>query len=187
MKLFNCLIFFLYSKLVSAFTRLIASPFKKSLCKSCGKKTLICKNCRACWRNMEVGNDVSINEGALFMNTKARVIIRDHVMFGPNVTVITGNHRIDILGRYMSSITDDEKNEEDDQDVVFEGDNWIGAGSIILKGVRIGVGAVVAAGAVVSKNVPAYAIVAGVPAKVLRYRFDQKNVIIHENMIKNYV
>ena len=93
-------------------------------------------------------------------------------MFGPGVTVVTGNHRIDIPGKYIIDITDQEKREEDDQPVIFEGDNWIGANAIILKGVTIGRGAVIAAGAVVTKSVPEYAIVGGNPAKVLRFRFD---------------
>jgi len=55
-------------------------------------------------------------------------------------------------------------------------DVWIGARAIILDGVSIGDGAIVGAGAVVTKNVPSYAIVVGVPAKVLRYRFDQAEI-----------
>lgn len=54
--------------------------------------------------------------------------------------------------------------------VVIGDDVWIGARSIILKGVHIGKGAVIAAGAVVTKDVPEYAIVGGVPAKVIKYR-----------------
>ena len=183
----NRLNYFVYVaclKLKSAYTHFIVSPFKKSLCKSCGKNTLICMKASACWDNMIIGDDVSINEGNLFMNTRAHVVIKDHVMFGPNVTVITGNHRTDIIGRYMSSILDDEKKEEDDQDVIFEGDNWIGAGCIILKGVKIGEGAIVAAGSVVTRNVPAFAVVAGVPAKVIKYRFNQDDLLCHKAMLK---
>lgn len=51
-------------------------------------------------------------------------------------------------------------------------DVWIGAGCIILDGMTIGDGAIIAAGAVVTKDVPPYAIVGGVPAKIIRYRFD---------------
>ena len=82
-------------------------------------------------------------------------------MFGPNVTMITGDHRVDIVGRLMTSVTDSEKLPENDLPIILNGDNWIGANSTILKVVTVGEGAVVAAGALVNKNVPPYAIVGG--------------------------
>lgn len=61
-------------------------------------------------------------------------------------------------------------------DIVIEDDVWIGYRSTIMSGVHIGKGAIIAAGAVVTKDVPNYAIVAGVPATIIKYRFDQDTV-----------
>lgn len=60
------------------------------------------------------------------------------------------------------------------QKTILGNDVWVGANAIILDGCRIGDGAIVAAGSVVTKDVPAYAIVGGIPAKLLRYRFKQE-------------
>ena len=114
---------------------------------------------------------MTIGRQCLFFSTRAQVKIGNDVMFGPGVYVITGNHRTDIKGRPMISIRDDEKRASDDEDVVFVGDNWIGARSIILKGVTIGKGAVIAAGSVVTRDVPENEIWGGVPAKLIRRRF----------------
>ena len=59
-------------------------------------------------------------------------------------------------------------------DIIVDDDVWIGYGATILSGVHLGQGSIVAAGAVVSKNVPPYAIVGGVPAKVIKYRFSRE-------------
>ena len=58
-------------------------------------------------------------------------------------------------------------------DIIIDDDVWIGYRAIVLSGVHVGQGAVIAAGAVVTKDVPPYAIVGGNPAKVINYRFDE--------------
>ena len=59
---------------------------------------------------------------------------------------------------------------------VIEDDVWIGSNSVILSGVKIGRGAVIGAGSIVTKNVPKYAIVAGNPAKVIKMRFNDEEI-----------
>lgn len=121
--------------------------------------------------NVRLGNNVSIGPNATFMCTRAPIEIGNDVMFGPGVTLITGDHRIDIIDKKMIEITENEKLPENDQPIIIEGDNWIGANVTILKNVRVGTGAVIAANSLVNRNVPPYSIVAGVPAKVVKMRF----------------
>ena len=151
--------------------KIFIMPLRKTLFAECGKEVTIGQGGHFTYENTHIGNHVYIASDVTFMSTRAKVYVGDHVMITSGTFVITGNHRIDIPGRYMDSITDDEKCPDNDQDVVFKGDNWIGVGSIILKGVTIGEGAVVAAGSVVTQDVPPYTIVGGVPAKVIRKRF----------------
>ncbi len=88
-------------------------------------------------------------------------------MFGPGVNIHGGDHDIAPGPTPMKSRT---KSRGDDGEVRIGNDVWIAANAIILAGVTVGDGAVVAAGAVVTRDVPPMAIVAGVPAKVIRYR-----------------
>ena len=133
--------------------------------------------------NLYVGNHVSIGYNADFVASRSKIIIKDHVVFGPHVSIRGGDHRVDIVGRFVDTVRDDEKLPENDQDVIFEGDNWIGMNSTILKGVTIGRGCIVAAGAVVNKSTPPYSIVGGVPAKVLKMRFSDEGIIAHEEIL----
>ena len=165
------------NKMMHAWNKFIVAPMKRSCFNHCGKNVYIGDNVTISgWENVSVGNDVALGSNLTCLTTRAKVIIGDHVMFGPNVTIITGDHVIDIPGKYMTQFTDKDKRPEDDQDVVFEGDNWIGANVTILKGVTVGQGAVIAAGAVVTKDVSAYSIVGGVPANFIKYRFEEKQL-----------
>lgn len=128
--------------------------------------------------NVEVGDDVSIGDGAVFLCSDSKIIIGNKVMFGPQVTVIGGDHNVSEVGRFMYDVH--EKRPEDDQDVIFEDDIWVGTGAIILKGVRVGRGAIIAAGAVVNRDILPYTVVGGVPAKVISRRFDLETILRHE-------
>ena len=133
------------------------------------------------YRNITIGNDVYIGPHALFLCTESQIFIGSKVLFGPHVTIIGGDHRITDVGRFIYDVLD--KHPEDDQDVHIEDDVWIGTNTTLLKGVTVGRGAVVAAGALVTKDVPPYAIVGGVPAKVLKYRFTPEQIQEHERQL----
>ncbi|MDH5184911.1 MAG: CatB-related O-acetyltransferase [Gammaproteobacteria bacterium] len=99
-----------------------------------------------------------------------------------NVTILLGgNHRIDWVSTYpFSNVFSDARgftgHPTTKGDVVIGHDVWIGTESMILSGVTIGSGAVIAACSVVTKDIPPYAIVAGNPAKIIRQRFDQETI-----------
>ncbi|WP_445432632.1 CatB-related O-acetyltransferase [Chryseobacterium indoltheticum] len=66
-------------------------------------------------------------------------------------------------------------------------DVWIGSRSIIMKGVKIGDGCIVAANSVVTKDIPPYCIVAGIPAKLIRKRFNEDEILIHKKMLTSTI
>ena len=166
--------------------RVFSEPIIKNSFCECGKDVRVPAGCSFSGiENVLVGDRVVFGEGTRILTTRAKVIFGDDVMLGPNVTVVTGDHRIDIPGRTMISVTDAEKLPENDRDVVFEGDNWIGANATVLRGVTVGEGAVVSAGAVVTKDVPPYAIVGGVPAKVIKMRFTDVELESHQALLRS--
>ena len=133
--------------------------------------------------NLSIGDGSSIPKGSTFYCTRAELKIGNKVIFGPKPTIITGDHRIDIIGKYIIDVTDEEKLPEQDAPVTIEDDCWIGANVTILKGVTIGRGTVVAAGAVVNKYLPPYSVAGGVPAKVIKFRFTPEQIIEHEKKL----
>jgi acetyltransferase-like isoleucine patch superfamily enzyme len=133
--------------------------------------------------NVSCGNRVYIGPYSHFIALLSSITIGNDVIIGPEVMIITGNHRYDLVGRTMYSLTNNEKNANDDLPVVIENDVWIGARSIILKGVTIGEGSIVGAGSVVTKSVPPYSIAAGNPAKVIKGRFKSEDDILNHKKI----
>jgi acetyltransferase-like isoleucine patch superfamily enzyme len=130
---------------------------------------------------IEVGDDVFLGPGAFLAASESFICIGNKVMFGPNVTVLGGDHRIDVVGVAMADV--DDKRPDDDRGVTIGDDVWIGAGAIVLQGVSIGRGAVVAAGAVVTRDVTPYSIVGGCPARLIRPRFSLADQERHEQLV----
>ena len=183
MKIF-VIIYKWYNLAKRAFNKLFITPIKRKMLKQCGKKVYFGVGSSILgWENVTIGNNVSIGAECKFLTTKANIKIGNYVIFGPGVKIVTGDHIIDIPDKYIAEFTDEDKRPKDDKDVIFEGDNWIGANAIILKGVTVGFGTVIAAGFVVTRNVEPYSIIGGIPGKVLKMRFS--NEVIEKMRINN--
>lgn len=102
-------------------------------------------------------------------------------MFGPGVHIHGGNHKTSEIGVYMDEVR---KEKGTDGKIVIEDDVWVGSNAIILHGVKIGRGAVIGAGSIVTKSVPPYAIAVGNPAKIIKRRFTDEECIEHEKALK---
>lgn len=108
--------------------------------------------------DISVGRNVFVNQNCTFYDLGG-LDIADNVMIGPNVSLITSGHPIEPSERYASVIA---------KPIVIERNVWIAAGVIIIGGVTVGENSVVAAGSVVTKDVPANTLVGGNPARVIR-------------------
>lgn len=135
----------------------VKTPFNMDLV-SIGKKTYGCINVHldGAENRLTIGNYCSIADDVKFL--------------------VSADHRIDCISTFpfLVHCLNHDAEAISKGDIVVEDDVWIGYRATVLSGVCIGRGAVVAAGAVVTNNVPPYAIVGGVPAKVLRYRFPEE-------------
>ena len=132
----------------------------KRMLGSVGERVWIAKtfNCD-CGKNIHIGSDFTGNHNLTILDIR-EVHIGNHVMVGPHTLITTVTHPLDYRRRqeYVACA----------QPVVIEDDVWIGGNVTVLPGVTIGQGSVVAAGAVVTQDVPPRTLVGGVPAKVIR-------------------
>ena len=132
------------------------------------------------YRKFQLGDYSVIESFACINNAVGDVIIGDHTRVGLHNTVIgpvnIGNHVNLAQGITVTALNHnfaDSEKRIDEQGVsttpvIIENDVWIGANAVVLPGVKIGTHSVIAAGAVVTKDVPPYSIVAGVPAKIIK-------------------
>lgn len=129
-----------------------------------------------CGRNINIEKQADFGKGhGISLGTNSNLGIRcrvrgpleigDNVMMGPDVEILTNAHKIESTEIEMIY-----QGDLPPRKVRIENDVWIGMRSIIMPGVTIGQGSVIGAGAVVTKDVPPYCIVAGVPAKVIKQR-----------------
>jgi acetyltransferase-like isoleucine patch superfamily enzyme len=132
------------------FSRLIGKPVDKSF-------AMFPPFYTDCGKNIKVGKNVFINSGCRFQD-QGGITIGDGVLIGHNVVLATLNHDIDPRKRSTMHPAP----------ITIRNNVWIGANATVLPGVTIGDGAIIAAGAVVTKDVPPNLIAGGIPAKMLK-------------------
>ena len=135
--------------------------FVRKYIKSAGKNINIGRYCKI-HKNTTIGDHSGVGFGCEIPNG---VTLGSHVMMGPDVLIFTQNHQT-----ADTEIPMREQGMEPLKPVVIGDDVWIGARVCILPGVTIGQGAVIGACAVVSKDVPAYSVAVGNPARVVKKR-----------------
>lgn len=168
-------------------------------------KLLRCKLLLAPHRNISIGNNTTFGRGTVFWAPN-KMTIGNNVYIGKYCTLQAdmeiGNNidianNVGLIGKYDHdyskvgvSIKDapwigdasyDFKGK--DKKIIIDDDVWIGFGSVVFTGVHIHRGAIVAAGSIVTKDVPSYAIVGGNPARVLGQRFTEKEIKAHEDIL----
>ncbi len=144
---------------------------------------LIGRNCRINYVNVmgsvSIGNNTSIWGPNIYIRAALNEInIGNFCSIARNVTIQEYNHDYKNFSTYFIE-QNLFKNGSYHQEIISKGgieighDVWIGVNSVILSGVKIGTGAIIGASSVVSSDIPPYAIATGIPAKILKYRFDE--------------
>lgn len=141
-------------------------------------------------RNVEIGNFTYLNASKYWITVESNTKIGNFCSIGPGVNIGAGNHNYSYVTTHPILFDKNYKKvlnlKENTQKVnglkdkesmtIIKNDVWIGYNAIIKRGITIGNGAVIAAGAIVTKDVPPYAVVAGCPAKVIKYRTSEENI-----------
>lgn len=128
---------------------------------------------------VKVGRDTYGQLYVQAMSNQYHLIIGNYCSIAGDVLfVLEADHRTNVISTYpfLTYYGGCEKDAVSKGDIIVDDDVWIGQRAMIMSGVHIGQGAVIGAGAVVTKDVPPYAIVGGVPAKIIKYRFRQEVV-----------
>jgi len=134
---------------------------------------------------IDIGQNVYVGK---YCSLETDLEIGDNVLLGNLVGLIGRyDHDYSVVGKSIKDspwIGDaDYAGPGRGQRLVIESDCWIGFGAVVLSGVRVGRGSIIAAGAVVTKDVPPYSIVAGVPARVVSARFTDAEIERHEAIL----
>jgi acetyltransferase-like isoleucine patch superfamily enzyme len=117
---------------------------------------------------LSIGADTFVGHEVLISGGDCAIVIGRSVDIAPRVTLVAGSHQVDMTGEHSAG-------EGFSRDIVIEDGAWIGAGAILLGGVTIGRKAVIAAGSVVTEDIPPMTMAAGVPCRPKKFWQPQTN------------
>ena len=117
--------------------------------------------------DLTIGNKTDIGSNVIISSVSG-IFIGNSVLIGPKCCIGGARYETSVIGIPMM-----EQGIYSKGSIVIQDDVWIGAGAIILDGAKIGKGCIIGAGSVVIKDIPDYAIVVGVPAKIINYRMNK--------------
>lgn len=131
--------------------------------------------------NMFVDDYCVIQSGINFISNRGKLYVGKYSVISSGCIIIPGSHKLTVGVPFYFSTVNHLNDEEGD--VIIEEDCWIGAGCILLPKCHIGRGVVVGAGCLVNNDIPPYAVVVGVPAKIIATKFSIEEIIKHESII----
>ncbi len=134
--------------------------------------------------NIHVGDECFINYNCTFLDV-APITLEDGVWIGANVTLATPNHPFIAEERLNADYPDGRHDLEYSAPITVKKGCWICSGAVVCGGVTIGENSIIAAGAVVTRDIPAGCIAAGVPAKVIRQIGESDRINVWETYMKN--
>lgn len=158
----------LFSTVAGTPGKILRRAFYKLYLNKCGKKLSVAQRVKIqVPANITIGDNVGFNYGAWIAANRHNdggINFGNNILIGPYTVIHSGNHKFKDASLPICRQGFEFKT------ITIEDDVWIAAHCTILSGVTLGKGSVIAAGSVVTKDVPAYSVVAGVPAKVISYR-----------------
>lgn len=133
-------------------------------------------------KNLFIEDFVKIRYGLTIINAKNEfVYVKKYTVIAPDVTIVTNSHRSTVS--IPQVILGESHINDKSADVVIEEDVWVGTRATILAGVTLGRGCIVGANSVVTKSVPPYALVAGMPARIIGVKFSLSDIERHEEAL----
>lgn len=157
------------------------APFDISKYGKLGRYCVVKSNSSLVPGNMYIDDWCIIQDKVNFISHKGKLIVKKYSVISSGCTIVPASHRLTVGIPFYLATTDHINDSEGD--IIIDEDCWIGAECILLPNIHIGRGVVVGAGSVLTRDIPPYAVVAGVPAKIIAVKFTLEQILKHEMIL----